>query len=77
MNEPSQRLKVQIKRFVDQSFPGWVECEFVDAAARVHTVVDKYPTFTAKLLDAESHYPQSGLVECQIVIEVTMLAATN
>jgi hypothetical protein len=65
MNTPA--LAVQIVRFVDDSFPGWVECQFADAAGRVHTLMDKYPIFTAQMLDAESQYPQSGAVECEVL----------
>jgi hypothetical protein len=67
MNGDTQNLAVQIVRFVDDSFPGWVECQFADAAGRVHTIVDKYPSFTADTLDAHSHYPRSGEIRCQIV----------
>jgi hypothetical protein len=67
MNEATQNLAVRIVRFVDDSFPGWVECQFTDAAGHVHTIVDKYPTFTADMLDAHSQYPRPGQIECQIV----------
>ena len=62
-----QNLAVQIVRFVDDSFPGWVACDFSDAAGRIHTLVDKYPIFTAQMLDTHSRYPQSGEVECEVV----------
>jgi hypothetical protein len=46
MSEESSQLAVWIVRFVDQHFPGWVECEFIDAEGRRHTVRDKVPVFT-------------------------------
>ena len=61
-----QNLAVQIVRFVDDSFPGRVECQFADAAGRVHTLVDKYPLFTTEMLDAHSQYARSGEVQCEI-----------
>ena len=61
-----QNLAVQIVRFVDDSFPGWVECQFADAEGRVHTFVDKYPTFTSQTL-ASSRYPQPGDIECEVL----------
>jgi len=67
MNEHTKNLAVRIVRFVDDGFPGWVECQFVDAAGRVHTIVDKYPTFTEEMLDAQSQYPRSGEVQCEIL----------
>jgi hypothetical protein len=67
MNEHTQNLAVRIVRFVDDSFPGWVECQFTDATGRVHTIVDKYPTFTPEMLDSQSQYPQSGEIQCEIL----------
>jgi hypothetical protein len=60
-------LAVQIVRFVDDRFPGWVECQFTDAAGRVHTLVEKYPIVTAEMLDAGSQYPQRGAVQCEVL----------
>jgi hypothetical protein len=62
-----QDLAVQIVRFVDDSFPGWVESQFSDAAGHVHTLVDKYPIFSRQMLDADSQYPQTGAVECEVL----------
>jgi|SRR5580693_8543397 hypothetical protein len=61
------QLAVQIVRFVDDAFPGWVACEFEDAHGRTHTFIDKVPTFSDMVLDAESLYPQPGSVGCEIV----------
>ena len=67
MSTETQVLSVQIVRFVDDSFPGWVECQFTDAAGRVHTLIEKYPMVTAQMLDADSQYPQTGVVECEVL----------
>ncbi len=67
MSNDTRYLAVQIVRFVDESFPGWVECQFTDAAGRVHTLVEKYPIVTAETLDADSHYPQPGEVQCEVL----------
>src|ERR671922_2785040 len=63
----TQNLAVRIVRFVDDRFPGWVECQFADADGRVHTLVDKFPIFTAEMLDANSQYPRSGDVQCEVL----------
>jgi hypothetical protein len=63
----TQNLAVQIVRFVDGSFPGWVECQFDDAAGHIHTVIDKYPIFTAEMLDAQSQYPLPGEIQCEVL----------
>jgi hypothetical protein len=60
-------LAVQIVRFVDSYNPGWVECEFVDAAGRLHVLRDKVPIFTAEDLDANSKYPALGSVDSEVV----------
>ena len=58
-------LAVQVVRFVDdEPQPGVVACEFVDAEGCCHTLIDKVPGFSAKLLDARSDYPQAGAVRC-------------
>lgn len=67
MSNDTHHLAVQIVRFVDDGFPGWVECQFADAAGRVHMLVDKYPYFTAQMLDAHSRYPQPGEVQCEVL----------
>jgi hypothetical protein len=60
-------LTVRIVRFVDDSFPGWVECTLTDAEGREWTFHDKVPMFTCEQLSAASSYPQPGVVGCQIV----------
>jgi len=60
-------LKVQIVRFVDSDFPGWVECELVDAEGRRHILKDKVPIFTVEVLDADRKYPTPGTVVCEVL----------
>lgn len=36
-------ISVQITRFVDDSFPGFVECTFVDALGETHVFIEKVP----------------------------------
>jgi hypothetical protein len=67
MSSETRELKVQIVRFVDDRFPGWVEGQFVDADGRVHAVVDKFPIFTTEVLTAESCYPSAGNVRCNVL----------
>jgi hypothetical protein len=67
-NPNSQELAVQIVRFVDDDrFPGWVACEFEDAMATKHVIIDKVPIFTTEMLDANSSYPQAGTVPCTVL----------
>ncbi len=54
-------------RFVDDSQPGFVECEFIDAGGRRHTLFDKVPIFSTGYLDADSEYPQPGMADCEVL----------
>src|SRR5260370_26417835 len=60
-------LAIQIVRWVDDSEPGIVACEFEDAQGRRQTVVEKLPIVTDAGLDAASTYPQPGVIRCQVL----------
>ena len=62
-----QNVSVQIVRFVDSDFPGWVECELIDAAGRCHILRDKVPIFTNEVLQANSKYPTPGIAPCEVL----------
>jgi hypothetical protein len=61
------QLTLQIVRFVDEAYPGWVECEFQEADGRRHTLLDKVPVFTEMMLDETSAYPQMGTIRCEVL----------
>ena len=60
-------LNVQIIRFVDSSFPDWVECVLKDTSNREWLFIDKIPIFTDQNLHEMSHYPQQGAIACEII----------
>ena len=60
-------LVVQIVRFVDSHQPGFVSCEFVDAAGGSHTIIDKVPVLSREDLDESSAYPKPGIVGCEVM----------
>ena len=60
-------VSVQIVRFADAAFPGWVACVLRDASGRTWEFIDKVPVFTSASLDEFSVYPQPGVVACEIV----------
>jgi hypothetical protein len=64
-------LLVNIVRFVDESQPGIVECEFIDANQRKHTMIDKVPMFSELDLWSDSAYPQPGTARCQVLESFT------
>jgi hypothetical protein len=68
-NPNVQNLCVTIVRFVDNRFPGWVACEFEDANAERHILIDKIPIFTTKSLDASGPYPQTGTAPCEVLAQ--------
>lgn len=57
---------VQIVRFVDDGFPGFVECEFTDANGRVHRIIEKAPVVGAQTLRVDAAFPQFGKIACEI-----------
>jgi hypothetical protein len=66
-NRAMHFISAQIVRFVDSHQPGWVECEFVDADGRRHTLTNKVPVFTAERINADSNYPRPGAVPCVVL----------
>ncbi len=60
-------ISVEIRGYVDDDFPGFVECCFVDSNGEQHLVIEKVPVVTLEGLHAASEYPQRGIIACQIV----------
>lgn len=62
----SAHVAIAIRRFVDDHFPGFVECELVDAHGIPHRFVEKLPIVTAASLWPDSMFPQPGALACEI-----------
>jgi hypothetical protein len=60
---------VQITRYVDDHFPGFVECVLVDALGATHIFVEKVPVVSVESLSAASTYPCDGEIECVVYRE--------
>jgi hypothetical protein len=60
-------LKVQIVRYVDDHFTGWVECEFFDAENNRHSFVEKAPVVSDQWFGPNDSYPQNGSIRCEIL----------
>ena len=60
-------IKIIILKFISGDQPGFVECAFSDAWDKVHIVQDKVPIVTEKYLDANSEYPQDGVIACDVL----------
>jgi hypothetical protein len=59
-------LAVEIVRFVDEHFPGFVDCLLVDALGKEHHFREKVPVVSAEPLDGHSGYPRPGAVRCLV-----------
>lgn len=64
-------VAVEIVRLVDAHHPGWVEAVLTDAAGQTWSFVDKAPVFTEANLNAQSSYPQPGVLACTLMPEET------
>ena len=62
-------IAVEVTRFVDTAFPGWVEFVLLDANGATWTFVDKVPVIGAGELSEASKYPRPATIECEIVAE--------
>ena len=62
-------IKVQIVKYISDHQPGFVECRFYDAMNKEHIVEEKVAVVTDKFLDANSEYPQDGIIACEIINE--------
>ena len=59
-------LVVEISRFVDDHFPGFVECALIDAEGVRHLFVEKAPIVSEEALVLASEYPRPGGIPCEI-----------
>ncbi|MBN1429369.1 MAG: hypothetical protein JXB07_13430 [Anaerolineae bacterium] len=58
---------VSITRYIDDSFPGWVECKLIDAHNREIAFVEKAPVVSSADLGTASLYPQEGMIACRVI----------
>lgn len=62
-------IRIIITGIIEDYYPGLVECKFHDISGKEYIVQDKIPIFTDKDLDANSEYPQEGVIACKIINE--------
>jgi hypothetical protein len=61
-------IKVSIVRYIsDEPRPGIVECELKDAHGRRWSFVEKTAIVSREHLDADSIYPQRGVIASEVV----------
>ncbi|WP_431256721.1 hypothetical protein ACQ86G_18705 [Roseateles chitinivorans] len=64
-------VAIQISRFVDEDFPGFIECVLVDAFGKSHVFIEKASVVTTENLVSTSSYPCPGAIDCEVVGEWT------
>jgi hypothetical protein len=62
-------IRAEIRRYVDDSFPGWIECAFSDASGTEHTVLEKVPILTTENIVPTSAFPRPCVIACTLVEE--------
>lgn len=62
-------VEVDIVRFVDRDFPGWVECQLVDAFGAVHLIHEKVPVVTTDDLADDATFPVPGMIAGEVIEE--------
>jgi len=50
-------VRAQAIRWIDDSFPGWIEVKVIDAAGRDHRIVDKVPVLTTLDIRSDTCFP--------------------
>ncbi|MCE9579159.1 MAG: hypothetical protein K8W52_38910 [Deltaproteobacteria bacterium] len=63
----SNAVRMAAIRYVNDAFPGFVECALVDVHGAVWTFIEKVPVVSLADLDARSTYPQPVTVACAVV----------
>jgi hypothetical protein len=60
-------IKVQIAKYIgDDPQPGIVECRLFDVYGKEWIFQDKTAIFSSDILNANSNYPQPGVIACEI-----------
>jgi hypothetical protein len=60
-------IKVTIEAFVDENFPGFVECSLLDVHGRIWKFLEKVPVVSQEDIWSDSEYPRQGVIACTIV----------
>jgi hypothetical protein len=60
-------IKIRITSFISDDQPGLVECKLNDVYNKEHIIREKVPVVTLIDLDANSKYPQDGVIACEII----------
>jgi hypothetical protein len=67
------KVLVEITRYVDASFPGWVEFVLDDARGVRWFFTDKVPVVSTESLSEVSDYPYSAKIECVVISDPSVV----
>jgi hypothetical protein len=60
-------LRVSVVEYVDDHFPGWVKCEFLDASGSAQTIIEKVPVVSAVDILPTSIFPMEIWLACVVL----------
>lgn len=60
-------VPISILALEDDSVPGLVECELVDAAGQGHRIIEKVPVITRRDVGPESAFPIPEVLACEVL----------
>lgn len=64
-----QAIKLEITKYIDNHYTGFIEDRFFDANNIEHIIHEKIPVVTSLDLDENSNYPQEGMIACEVLNE--------
>jgi hypothetical protein len=67
MNE--KYLIVEIIEYIDDGFPGWVRCKFIDAFGKTWNINEKVPVVSSENILSNTILPETGYVAGEILNE--------
>ncbi len=59
-------VRVTIVQFIDDYFPGFVECVLVDSDDYSHRFIEKAPVVSIANLSPDTVFPQAGHIACLV-----------
>ena len=60
-------VRIEIVRYLDDGYPGFVECRVADRSGRVWSFVEKVPVVTTEDLGPDTLYPRPGEIGCEVL----------
>jgi hypothetical protein len=60
-------LEVDIIEYIQNDFPGWVRCKFIDSVGKEHYFNDKIPVVSVENINEETILPKKGFIRGKII----------